>query len=268
MHMDNQQHGKQEHSMHHMTPLKVYFRVWLCLIIGTILTVAVSYMDFGSANILIAMAIATFKALLVILFFMGLKYEGQENNVTFFCTFVFLSIFIGLTSSDIFYRADTMPVKVDASELPPSGPPIDVKLLAKGSSEQIAKGKQIFGQQCIACHGADGHGDGPAAAALVPHPRNFHQDAGWKNGRALAQVFKTLTNGIPGSAMASFSTLSAEDRLALAHYVRSLGANAPAVGDADIAALQKEVGGPAKVHLSIDRAIEKVSQEWEAAHKK
>src|SRR5262245_31653359 len=106
--MDKPTSGKKEHHAHHVTPLHVYYRVFVSLIALTIITVASSYVDFGgNANILIAMVIATAKALMVILFFMGLKYEGQENNVTFFCSFVFLTIFVSLTASDLFYRVDT-----------------------------------------------------------------------------------------------------------------------------------------------------------------
>jgi mono/diheme cytochrome c family protein len=37
-----------------------------------------------------------------------------------------------------------------------------------------AKGKPIFDQYCVACHGTTGQGNGPAGAALNPKPRDFH----------------------------------------------------------------------------------------------
>jgi mono/diheme cytochrome c family protein len=43
-----------------------------------------------------------------------------------------------------------------------------------------AEAKQIFSTRCFACHGADGRGDGPAGASLVPRPANFH-DGSWQN---------------------------------------------------------------------------------------
>jgi len=58
---------------------------------------------------------------------------------------------------------------------------------------------------------------------LNPHPRNFHVADGWKNGRKPSQIFKTLKEGIPGGAMASFGTLPLDDRWGLTHYVASLG---------------------------------------------
>ena len=42
-----------------------------------------------------------------------------------------------------------------------------------------AEAQQIFSGRCSPCHGATGMGDGAAAAALNPHPRNFH-DAAWQ----------------------------------------------------------------------------------------
>lgn len=272
---DSSSHGSQGASDHghggghHIVPTKVYLRVFAMLITFTVLTVATSYIDFGGHwNILIAMGIATSKALLVILFFMGLRYDGQENNVTFFSAFVFLAIFVGLSGADLFYRPDLQAAKVDASELQQSGEPVDISKFTKATPEMVEKGKTIFGQQCVMCHGATGHGDGPAAAALNPKPRNFTQDQGWKNGRALAQIFKTVTEGLPGTPMPPFSGLSPADRFAVAHYVQSLGPAAPESSAEALAALQKQLGAGAKPRLSIETAMDKVAKEWEATHGK
>jgi mono/diheme cytochrome c family protein len=43
----------------------------------------------------------------------------------------------------------------------------------------VAKGKEIFAQRCVPCHGPSGHGDGPASASLNPKPRKF-ADAAWQ----------------------------------------------------------------------------------------
>ena len=259
--------GDHGHGGHHVTPLKVYYAVFAALIVGTIVTVATSYIDFGgSNNILIAMLIATVKALLVILFFMGLKYEGIENNATFFCTFIFLALFIGLTSADIFFRHDLEPVKVDTSEMVSSGPALDIAKLMQQTAEMKTKAQAIFTQQCLTCHGADGQGNGPAAAAFNPKPRNFTVGDGWKNGRKVSEIVKTLSNGL--GSMPNFSGLPAEDRIALAHYIRALSPNAPQDSADDVAALQKAVGGggPAKPRIPVDFALDRMANEWEAAH--
>lgn len=87
---------------------------------------------------------------------------------------------------------------------------------------QLAKGKELYDANCASCHGEKGAGDGAAAAALNPPPRNFTgADAKWKNGTSPLGIFKTLANGIPGGSMASYAHLSEEERWALTHYVRA-----------------------------------------------
>ncbi len=88
-------------------------------------------------------------------------------------------------------------------------------------SQVVAKGKSLFMDDCVACHGANGEGDGPAAAALKPKPRDFHSAKGWINGRMASGMFKTLTQGIPGSPMPPFNSISVKDRLAIICYIRS-----------------------------------------------
>jgi mono/diheme cytochrome c family protein len=47
------------------------------------------------------------------------------------------------------------------------------------TAPDVAKGKEIFSQRCVACHGANGQGDGPASASLNPKPRRF-ADPEWQ----------------------------------------------------------------------------------------
>lgn len=117
-------------------------------------------------------------------------------------------------------------------------PPVDVTKASASAPELVKKGKELFGTACASCHGDNGEGDGPTAITLNPKPRNFHQLAGWKNGSKVSQMYKTLQDGIPGSAMASFSYLAPLDRFALIHYVRSLAAGHPIDSLAEIQALE------------------------------
>jgi len=57
-----------------------------------------------------------------------------------------------------------------------------------------AKGKEKFNQICASCHGPTGHGDGPAAAALDPKPRNL-SDAKYVSTISDEQLFKTVKEG-------------------------------------------------------------------------
>ena len=67
-------------------------------------------MDLGSLNLWVAMAIATLKASLVLLFFMHLRYDRPINAIVFFGTLLFVLLFIGLALMDsAAYHADLIP---------------------------------------------------------------------------------------------------------------------------------------------------------------
>ncbi len=117
---------------------------------------------------------------------------------------------------------------LDPTEFPPERgrviPPVDPKTLIAPSAELTARGKELFENNCVQCHGALGHGDGPAAGTMNPHPRNFMSPVGWTNGYDLPAIFKTLSEGVKGTSMSAFDYMSRKDRMALAHYEQSLGA--------------------------------------------
>ncbi len=79
----------------------------------------------------------------------------------------------------------------------------------------------LYAQQCAACHGSAGRGDGPAAAGLDPPPIAF-TDAGRAAQRTPLALYEVISQGVPGTGMASFAGLSEEDRWALAFYVGNL----------------------------------------------
>lgn len=93
----------------------------------------------------------------------------------------------------------------------------------KKTPELLEKGRASFALNCAACHGAKGEGDGAAAAALSPKPRNFATEP-FKNGSSVAQVFATLGKGSPGTAMIAFTHLPEEERWGLAYHVVELKA--------------------------------------------
>lgn len=87
--------------------------------------------------------------------------------------------------------------------------------------EQLELGKEVYAQNCASCHGDEGAGDGPAAGALNPAPRNFTvTDVEWTNGSSQLAIYNTLQNGIEGTSMASYANLPDEELWALVHYVR------------------------------------------------
>ncbi len=100
-----------EHTKHHIIPLKVYFIVFAALMVLTALTVLVTKIDLGSFNIVLAMLIAIVKSTLVLLFFMHLYYDKKTNLVFFLGSVLFLCIFIVFTLMDINYRKEIYEIK-------------------------------------------------------------------------------------------------------------------------------------------------------------
>lgn len=73
------QENNLEHNtnFHHIVPVKVYLATFIALGILTVITVAVAYVNLGVFNVPVALAIATLKATLVVLFFMHVRYSGK-----------------------------------------------------------------------------------------------------------------------------------------------------------------------------------------------
>ena len=74
---------------------------------------------------------------------------------------------------------------------------------ARADSSESDAGRVVYEQRCAACHGASGAGDGPAAAAMEPHPRNL-RDADFWRGRTVSQLRQVVRDGKPGTLMAPF----------------------------------------------------------------
>lgn len=93
-------HGGLDMGHHHVSSSAMFFNVLVALLILTVVTVAVSRFDFGSANMFIAMGIASVKASLVILFFMHVKWDTAINKIVFLSSFLFLSLLFVFTLAD------------------------------------------------------------------------------------------------------------------------------------------------------------------------
>jgi mono/diheme cytochrome c family protein len=91
-----------------------------------------------------------------------------------------------------------------------------------------AEAQQIFEERCAACHGTEGRGDGPGAAALKPRPINFH-NANWQKSVSDEQLAKAIVQG--GAAVGLSNQMAPNPDLddepevvrALVAHVRELG---------------------------------------------
>lgn len=84
--------------------IKALSAVLAVLLFLTYVTVAVSRINLGYFNVVVALALATTKSLFVIMFFMHLKYENRTLQAFVFICFLILAIFIGMTFFDVAYR--------------------------------------------------------------------------------------------------------------------------------------------------------------------
>lgn len=103
-----------EHTEHIVSP-KIYIAIFLALMVGTILTVLAATYNLGPWNIVVALAIATMKATLVVLFFMHAKYSPGRTKIVIVSAIFWLGIMLVLTLSDYRTRTDQVRLAPPAS---------------------------------------------------------------------------------------------------------------------------------------------------------
>ena len=88
----------------HVVPVKVYVTVFVLLLAMTATTTAVSGIDLGPWNTVVALGIAVFKASLVVLFFMHARYSPRLTRVVIIGGLFWLAILLLITFSDFASR--------------------------------------------------------------------------------------------------------------------------------------------------------------------
>jgi len=90
-------------------------------------------------------------------------------------------------------------------------------------NRELRLGKKVYEANCTSCHGVTGDGKGPAARAIAStKPRNFLEED-FRFGATPKEVLKTVSEGIPGSAMPPWKdALSLKEREAVIQYILSL----------------------------------------------
>jgi cytochrome c oxidase subunit IV len=85
----------------HIVPVRTNLAVWLALLVLTGVTAGMAFIDLGPFNTIVALVIATFKALLVALIFMHVKYASERlTKVVLIAAVFFLMILLGLSLAD------------------------------------------------------------------------------------------------------------------------------------------------------------------------
>ncbi|MCY4321388.1 MAG: cytochrome C oxidase subunit IV family protein [Bdellovibrionaceae bacterium] len=91
-------------SEEHKISFKTYSNVLIVLLVLTVVTVAVAQVDFGKVNALVAMLIATIKAILVLMYFMHLKYDEKIYWIIFGSAVFFVMLLYFFSELDIITR--------------------------------------------------------------------------------------------------------------------------------------------------------------------
>lgn len=102
-----------EHHGHHIIPKKTLLRIFIALIGLTILTVLAAQVHTGPLHVPIALAIAITKAALVVMFFMGLKYDSPMNTLVFSVGVIWVVVFLTFTLFDTVFRGDLANAQAD-----------------------------------------------------------------------------------------------------------------------------------------------------------
>jgi mono/diheme cytochrome c family protein len=149
--------------------------------------------------------------------------------------------------------------------------PVDVAVVGRTSKALVDKGANLYKANCSSCHGDNGMGDGPSGASMAVKPRNFHSAEGWKNGRKVANLYKTLQEGIVQNGMQSFNYLPAEDRFAIIHFMRTFSADYPLDSLAELQDLEKvynlSKGSQLPPQIPVKLAMQKIEMESAAEAK-
>lgn len=114
--------------------------------------------------------------------------------------------------------------------------------VAPKRAPDVVAGARLYSENCAACHGTSGQGDGPLAASLDPRPKDFHEHAR-QDQRSVYTLYNAISLGVDGTAMKAYHELKDDQRWALAFYVsnflasdaqRNAGAAAWAAGESKI----------------------------------
>jgi mono/diheme cytochrome c family protein len=103
---------------------------------------------------------------------------------------------------------------------------VDDRPFPPGGRQDLAE--RLYGWNCMPCHGAEGKGDGPVAARLGLHPRDFSRGLFQLKSSHRDEMpfdddlYRSISSGFPNGAMPGFGEFTAEERWALVDHVKSL----------------------------------------------
>jgi cytochrome c oxidase subunit 4 len=102
--MSSYDFAEHEEYEEHVVPKTVYVAIFGALMVLTLITVAVAFVDLGNFNVLVAMTVAVIKATLVVLFYMHVKYASRTTKLVVISSLVWLGFLFCITLSDYLTR--------------------------------------------------------------------------------------------------------------------------------------------------------------------
>jgi len=99
---------------------------------------------------------------------------------------------------------------------------VEVPTGVLGSADARSHGRTLFVEHCALCHGERGDGQGVRKEGLTSSPRNF-MDPAWHRSTSPRHVFYSIREGLTGTPMPNWKSLSEQDGWDLTAYVLSLG---------------------------------------------
>jgi mono/diheme cytochrome c family protein len=146
--------------------------------------------------------------------------------------FAVLLVILGMAGAVLFVSARGS----DSPSSPSTPVPVATSAAAAITSTDlgaITRGQTVYSARCLACHGAAGKGDGPAAVGLNPAPVDFTSPI--HRGHRREDQIAWVTNGLPPSAMPAFGgELSPQEIEEVVDYIRALGVAGVAADGVDI----------------------------------
>lgn len=224
---DHADHAHEGHSTN-------YVKIWGILVVLLIISVLGPMLGIKVVTLITAFGIAIVKAYLVVKNFMHLNLEPKYLIYALATSLFLMGLFFIGTAPDVMEHAGAQWVNVAAQQAAERAmhPQPEHPAEPEGPFDAAA----TFASVCGACHGAEGRGDGPAAAALNPHPANFTDPEFWAT-RDAAHVARVIRGGGASvgrsPTMPSFSGRFTDEQIeALAQHVASLAPAEVAAADA------------------------------------
>jgi mono/diheme cytochrome c family protein len=148
--------------------------------------------------------------------------------------------------------------------------------LAAGPSTSDHTGKQrgLFRQHCAHCHGITGDGAGPTAAFLIPYPRDYRQGKFKFKATERAEkptdfdLERILRDGIPGTAMPSFTLLASDEIAALVEYVKYLSMRGESEMTMNFLVYDQEEPLELNHSFLVEQVLQPVATTWTSSQEK